>query len=146
MKRDNNKIHIKSPKIEVGKTIKEPNIILEGNSYDSYKPAFSFEHAQGNYCLSNWHKKDIKKLIEKFKIFESKTWNEMKHDNVLRMGLVDKKGLKKVRIPQALTPDVNIYYLKPFGQNTPQRIFGFKERHNFKFLWFDNNHEIYPGS
>jgi hypothetical protein len=137
------KSKIKRPKLTQSSNIKKPKVEFDNVPYDELCPAFSFEFAQDNYCLSEWRSKDIKKLISKFKIFESQTWKDIKLKNILHWHKVDKNGLA-VAIPNTLTADIDIYYIKPFGQNTAHRIFGFKDRHNFKFLWFDKNHELYP--
>jgi hypothetical protein len=132
-----------------GELTRGNKIILPGNpfnieNYDNLKPAFSFEYVQGNYCLSKWNNKKIKRLIEELAKFETHTWAEIQRSSIFRYSKVNKNGLT-VSIPAFITPDVNIYYLKPFGSNTPYRVFGVREGHNFKFLWFDYKHEVYPG-
>lgn len=117
----------------------------EDINYNNYKPAFSFEYVQEKYCLSKWESKQIKKLIQELGKFEKHTWNDIYQGSIFKYSKVDKNGLK-ASIPSFITPDVDIYYFKPFGTNTPYRVFGIRDRHNFKFLWFDDKHEIYPGN
>ena len=85
----------------------------------------------------------IKGLIDKLKMLETKTWQEIFFMHILDFKPVD-KGSLTVKIPENITDDVKILYFKPFGSQNAHRVFGYKDRHNFKFLWFDKNHEIYP--
>lgn len=135
---------IKKVGIANGKRIKVREDI-DSINYNDYVPAFSFLYAQDNYCLSQWESKDIKKLIDRLAKFETKKWSEIHTQSVYQFSKVDKNGLS-IKIPNEITDDTNIYYFKPFGQNTPFRVFGIKERHNFKFLWFDKKHEVYSGN
>lgn len=137
------KNRIKNPNITNMGRIKTPQNI-DCIRYDDYCPAFSFSYVQKDYCLSKCSSNDIRKLIEKLATLETKNWSEIKSKHIFQFKIVNRNGLK-VSIPNVITPDVNIQYFKPFGQNTSFRVFGIKERHNFKFLWFDKNHEIYPG-
>ena len=117
---------------------------IENINYNDLQPAFSFEYVQDKYCLSNWDKKSIKRLIDKLGKLEKYKWKDILIQQIFHFKAVDRKGLK-VLVPDFITPDVTIYYIKPFGTNTPYRVFGIREGHNFKFLWFDATHEIYPG-
>lgn len=127
-----------------GKKVLTPDNPYEKVNYNTLKPAFSFEYMQPKYCLSNWEPKQIKKLIKVLVKFEGKTWAEIHSENYLLYSKVNKKGIK-VSIPDFITPDMDIYYIKPFGSNNSYRVFGIRKGHNFKFLWFDDKHEIYPG-
>ena len=112
--------------------------------YNKLNPAFSFEYVQEDYCLSKWEAKKIKSLIQKLGKLEKHTWSEIQVQLIYQYSKVDKTGIK-VKIPDFITPDVNIYYMKPFGSDNKYRIFGIRDKHNFKFLWFDDKHEVYPG-
>lgn len=139
--------HITTPEQFIkGKKVSLPttNPYFSDFNYNNLKPAFSFEYVQEKYCLSKWENKQIKKLIQELGKFEKHTWNEIFQGSIFKYSKVDKNGLK-VAIPSFITPDVDIYYIKPFGSNCSYRVFGIRDRHNFKFLWFDDKHEIYPG-
>lgn len=134
-------------KEQFNKKNKLPQDYLEDNfksiNYNYLKPAFSFEYVQERFCLSKWDNKRIKRLIEELGKLENFTWQEILTQSINHFKVVDKQGLK-VDIPRFITPDVKIHYMKPFGTNTPYRVFGIRDGHNFKFLWFDDKHEIYP--
>lgn len=133
--------------------IKTPTIITTGKlhlpdivssiDYDELTPAFSFEYVQKEYCLSTWQSDKIKRLIEELAKLEKHKWGEIITQHIFQYKAVNKDGLK-VSIPKFITPDMKIYYFKPFGKGNAYRIFGIRYRHNFKFLWFDSKHEIYP--
>ena len=134
---------ISNPVAGKGKRIDIPQNVLEFVDYNDLSPAFSFEYVQSDYCLSKWDKERIKRLIEELGKLEKHKWKDIIVNHLFHLKAVDKKGLK-VKIPKFITPDVTIYYIKPFGTDTKYRVFGIRDRHNFKFLWFDNKHEIYP--
>ena len=134
-----------TPEMMKGKMVTVP--FGKGNdiNYNDLKPAFSFEYVQPNYCLSKWDNKKIRRLIEELGKFELHTWKQIQQDSVFRYAKVKDRSGIRVPIPRFVTPDVDIYYMKPFGSGCKHRVFGIREGHNFKFLWFDSKHEVYPG-
>ena len=138
---------ITNPILTKGKQISLPPEVdvLSLVKYDELTPAFSFEYVQGNYCLSKWDAPHIKRLIEELGKLEKHKWKDIWAQHLFQINKVDPKGLRKVSIPTFITPDVTIFYFKPFGSGNKYRVFGVRTGHNFKFLWFDNKHEIYPG-
>lgn len=132
----------KEPQKTTGKHISFPDLSQQID-YNKLCPAFSFKYMENKYCLSKWESKRIKRLIEVLGKLEGFTWQEITTQNIYHFKVVDKQGLT-VSIPNFITPDMNIYYLKPFGTDTKFRVFGIRIGHNFHFLWFDDKHQIYP--
>jgi|GEM_PF-3176652 len=128
----------------IGSKIKLPDDFLDLINYHDFAPAFLFSSVQKNFCLSSWDKGRIKILIEKLSLLESKKWNDILCSRILEFKQVDKTGLK-VSTPPEVTDDTTIFYFQPCGSKNSHRVFGYRERHNFRFLWFDKNHEVYPG-
>lgn len=136
----NNRARFQTPPQNQGTQVKLQDHLNLIN-YNDLCPAFLFSATQRKFCLSSWEKNRIKVLIDKLSMLESKTWNEIIRSNILHFKQVDKSGLK-VSIPPEVTADTQIFY---FRADDSHRVFGYKERHNFKFLWFDKEHKVYPG-
>ena len=137
-----------SQALEQGKKVKQnAEKTKDEINYNNLSPAFRFSDIQKDYCLSKWNDKEQKSLIDCLQKMETKNWNE-----ILHYGGRPLFGYKKTNkdgiipnIPENITKDTNIYYFQPKGSNTSYRIFGYREGHNFCFLWFDRKHEVYPG-
>lgn len=112
---------------------------LKETNYDSRRGKLAFEFASDNKCcLSEWHNRELKLLIDSFKKIERLTWNEVFNDTGLNW---ERNKNIAIQLPTNIPKDVKLY---SFRVNGKMRVYGYRAQEFFYIIWFDRNHIICP--
>ncbi|RKZ48063.1 MAG: hypothetical protein DRR16_22345 [Candidatus Parabeggiatoa sp. nov. 3] len=97
-----------------------------------------------------WGELDAEALIYihgKLAQFECMTWAEIKHPNTgchpIKITALCSEAQKRLTEIKVIEFEEELFSLRLSGK---ERIWGIRERHIFKILWWDPRHEVYPVS
>jgi len=143
----------KNKKLTIPHTYKKPSL-LEKNR------ASQIKHPNSNDKLS-WHirildfdgpwgwgdmdAKTLKYVHGKLAQFETMTWAEVNHPNTgchpIKVRDLCSKAQKRLAEIQVIEFEEELFSLRLSGK---ERLWGIRECHIFKILWWDSKHEVYP--
>jgi hypothetical protein len=109
------------------------------------KFSFQYYDLSGKYCISSWSQPQIKLALERLKDVNSKTYHEVRREQ-LRFHEVDwAKTSEKNGFPTAVPADWQAFQFELKGVNLKKaRVFGAFYIDTFYIVWFDLNHLVWP--
>ena len=130
-------------KAAAGKTPRVDNSLLNN---DQLRVTYCFRSFDKHFQLKNQIGQDIPfiEIAERLKQYSQKTWGEIMRDSK-RDHKCDVAGLSKEAQKRLVAIKMDdIAELWRFRFTGTQRLWGIREGHTFRVLWWDPNHEIYP--
>lgn len=103
-----------------------------------------FDHDEWGW--KNLKNSKISELLEKLRYYETRTWKEIdsnhKRDHPVELGKLEKAAQK--RLVQLNYDDIDqLYRIRLSGK---ERIWGQRERHILKIIWWDPEHTVCPSA
>ena len=98
-----------------------------------------FANCHNKYPLDKLGSKELKVLLTFFKKIEKMTWKDIKIDEGLNY---ETPKFFNVKMPDLFPKDATAISLRA---SKKFRIIGFREENYLNLMWFDKNHESYPG-
>ncbi|WP_454783294.1 hypothetical protein [Legionella sp. WA2022007384] len=132
------KSSLKSPPIQQGKNF---SVKTDNSSTNPYKPLFSLEHLQPNYCISDCTKEQKAALADALRKRGKMTWNEIiqAHKHGLGTEKIAQHAIK-APMPKDITPDTNLIALRFDGKAA---MVGRRDGRVFIVYWIDHNFTLY---
>ena len=116
-----------------------PNKLNTNKTDDDEICMLVFANCHSKYPLEKLNSKDLKAFIEFCKKVERMTWKEIKLDEGLNY---ETPKHFNVNMPDFFPKDATAVSLRA---SKKFRIIGWRETKYLNLMWFDKNHESYPG-
>jgi len=116
-----------------------PSKLNTEKSDDDHICVLRFAYCHSKYPLEKLSGKDLKSLINFFQKIEVMTWKEIKIDEGFNY---ETPKYFNVNMPDFFPKDAT-----PVSFRVTQkfRIIGWRESYYLNIMWFDKNHQSYPG-
>ena len=125
---------IKKPVQHAGSNIKSPGE-RGGVNYDHYRPRFSLEYLQSDFCLSLCTQEEKASFADSLHKRSQLTWSQIKNQGRHHLGFekIARHSLKSP-VPSVATDDVEIIAFRFCGKAP---MVGFRREATFFILWLD---------
>lgn len=130
------------PNIQKGsKRIKTPE--LAPASTNKFKPIFSFEYLDDDYCISKCEKHEKASFADTLRVMGKMTWEELINTRRHANGC-EEIPVKQIRghLPKIITEDVDHVLAFRFQGKKP--MVGHRVKETFYVIWLDRNFKLYP--
>ena len=117
----------------------QPNKLNTNKTDDDEICIIKFANCHNKYPLEKLNSKELKSFIDFCKKIEKMTWKEIKIDEGLNY---ETPKYFKVSMPDLFPKDATAV---SFRVTKKFRIIGWREKQYLNLMWFDKNHESYPG-
>lgn len=130
---------IKKPAPQAGTSIKSPG--ERGVNYDQFRPRFSLEHLQSDFCLSLCTQEEKASFADAIHKRSQLTWSQIKNQDRHKLGFekIARHSLKSP-VPMVATDDVEIIAFRFYGMAP---MVGFRREATFFILWLDRAFSLY---
>ncbi len=122
------------------RNLQNPNSDHEKLSWQVYLLDFG-----GPWGWDNLDADTLKYIHGKLAQFETMTWAEINHPNTgchpIKLKELGNEAQKRLTQIKLIGVEEELFSLRLSGR---ERLWGIRERHIFKILWWDPRHEIYP--
>jgi len=125
-----------------GKREKKARIRPEGSAHEKISWHFRIMEQGGRWGLESIEKEEWRHIVSKMSDYESQTWGELEGDRNHSIPVKDLCPEAQKSIQKRQLDDVDSVFSIHF--NGVERLFGIRDRHVFKILWWDRKHEICP--
>lgn len=135
---------IKPPKKEGGRKYinQNPQFSGDGTPSEQRHPAFSLQHLNGKYCLSNCDSKEKAEFASTLHKLGQLTWSQIKQAQKHGLGCekIARTAIRGASIPKHLTEDTTLLAFRCIGKAP---MVGYREGHVFHILWVDRDFTLY---
>jgi hypothetical protein len=144
----------KNKKLTIPHTYKKPSRLeknrpsqIEHPNNDQEKLSWQIRilDFDGPWGWGDMDAKTLKYVHGKLAQFETMTWAEVNHPNTgchpIKVIDLCSKAQKRLAEIKVFEFEEELFFLRLSGK---ERLWGIRERHVFKILWWDPMHEVYP--